>query len=124
MLAGRLDDDATARAVGRARAFVFAACEDFGIAPLEAQAAGTPVIAAAVGGLTTVVTDQDSGLLLDSHEPVVWASALRRVLLDDAFRARLAQGARRRGQAFSWEATAERTLDVYERARHALRELV
>ena len=34
------------------------------------------------------------------------------------------QGARERGQAFSWEHTAERTLDVYERARHALRELV
>jgi D-inositol-3-phosphate glycosyltransferase len=98
--------------------------ESFGLVAAEAQAAGTPVIAAAVGGLTTVVADGESGLLLDSHEPEVWASALRRVLLDDAFRSRLAQGARERGRAFSWEGTAERTLDVYERARHALRELV
>ena len=98
--------------------------ESFGLVAAEAQAAGTPVIAAAVGGLTTVVADGESGLLLDSHEPEAWASALRRVLLDDALRARLAQGARERGQAFSWENTAERTLDVYERARHALRELV
>jgi len=98
--------------------------ESFGLVAAEAQAAGTPVIAAAVGGLTTVVADGESGLLLDSHEPGAWASALRRVLLDDALRARLAQGARERGQAFSWERTAERTLDVYERARHALRELV
>ena len=98
--------------------------ESFGLVAAEAQAAGTPVIAAAVGGLTTVVADGQSGLLLDTHEPAAWASALRRVLVDDAFRARLAQGARERGQAFSWERTAERTLDVYERARHSLRELV
>ena len=98
--------------------------ESFGLVAAEAQAAGTPVIAAAVGGLTTVVADGESGLLLDTHEPGAWARALRHVLVDDAFRARLAQGARERGQAFSWEHTAERTLDVYERARHALRELV
>jgi D-inositol-3-phosphate glycosyltransferase len=98
--------------------------ESFGLVAAEAQAAGTPVIAAAVGGLTTVVADGESGVLLDSHEPEAWASALRKVLLDDALRARLAQGARERGRAFSWENTAERTLDVYERARHALRELV
>jgi D-inositol-3-phosphate glycosyltransferase len=98
--------------------------ESFGLVAAEAQAAGTPVIAAAVGGLATVVADRESGLLLDTHEPAAWAAALRRVLLDDAFRARLAQGARARGRMFSWEATAERTLDVYERARHALRELV
>jgi D-inositol-3-phosphate glycosyltransferase len=98
--------------------------ESFGLVAAEAQAAGTPVIAAAVGGLATVVADRESGLLLDTHEPADWASALRQVLLDDAFRARLALGARERAQMFSWEATAERTLDVYERARHALRELV
>jgi D-inositol-3-phosphate glycosyltransferase len=98
--------------------------ESFGLVAAEAQAAGTPVIAAAVGGLATVVAHRESGLLLDTHEPAEWASALRQVLLDDALRARLAQGARARGRRFSWEATAERTLDVYERARHALRELV
>jgi len=98
--------------------------ESFGLVAAEAQAAGTPVVAAAVGGLTTVVADGESGLLLDTHEPAAWATALRRVLLDDALRARLAQGARERGGAFSWESTAEQTLHVYERARHALRELV
>jgi D-inositol-3-phosphate glycosyltransferase len=98
--------------------------ESFGLVAAEAQAAGTPVIAAAVGGLSTVIADGDSGLLLDTHDPAAWSSALRRVLLDDAFRARLSEGARRRGRAFSWEDTAERTLDVYERARASLRELV
>jgi D-inositol-3-phosphate glycosyltransferase len=96
--------------------------ESFGLVAAEAQAAGTPVLAAAVGGLTTVVADGVSGLLLDSHEPAEWAGALRRVLLDDALRARLAAGARERSAMFSWEETAERTLDVYERARAALRQ--
>jgi D-inositol-3-phosphate glycosyltransferase len=98
--------------------------ESFGLVAAEALATGTPVIAAAVGGLTTVVVDEENGLLLDTHEPRDWAAALRRVLLDDAFRARLSEGARARSARFSWEHTAERTLDVYERARAALREPV
>jgi D-inositol-3-phosphate glycosyltransferase len=95
--------------------------ESFGLVAAEAQAAGTPVVAAAVGGLTTVVADGQSGLLVDTHQPQDWAHALGRVLLDDPLRGRLAQGARARAGAFSWEETAERTLDVYQRARAALR---
>jgi D-inositol-3-phosphate glycosyltransferase len=98
--------------------------ESFGLVAAEAQATGTPVIAAAVGGLTTVVADGVSGLLLDTHEPDEWAHAIGRVLFDDGLRARLAAGARARSGAFSWEETAERTLDVYARARAALREPV
>jgi len=95
--------------------------ESFGLVAAEAQATGTPVVAAAVGGLTTVVVDGETGLLLDTHDPDAWAHALGRVLLDDGLRARLAEGARARSGAFSWEDTAERTLAVYERARAALR---
>jgi D-inositol-3-phosphate glycosyltransferase len=98
--------------------------ESFGLVAAEAQATGTPVVGAAVGGLTTVIDDEGSGLLLDTHEPADWAAALGRVLLDDALRARLSEGARARAGMFSWEETAERTLDVYERARMGLRQLV
>ena len=98
--------------------------ESFGLVAAEALAAGTPVLAAAVGGLTTVVADDENGLLIDTHEPHDWAVALRRVLQDDGLRARLSEGARARSSRFSWEHTAERTLDVYERARAALREPV
>jgi D-inositol-3-phosphate glycosyltransferase len=98
--------------------------ESFGLVAAEAQATGTPVVAAAVGGLTTVVADGRSGLLLDTHEPGDWATALRRILADDAFRARVSEGALARAGAFSWETTAERTLDVYERARATLRAAV
>ena len=48
--------------------------ESFGLVAAEAQATGTPVVAAAVGGLTTVVRDGRSGLLVDTHEPRDWAA--------------------------------------------------
>ncbi|MBO0843937.1 MAG: D-inositol-3-phosphate glycosyltransferase [Nocardioides sp.] len=98
--------------------------ESFGLVAAEAQATGTPVIAAAVGGLTTVIADGRSGLLLETHEPTEWAAALGRVLLDDGLRSRLSAGARARSGMFSWEETAERTLEVYERARAGLRQLI
>jgi glycosyltransferase involved in cell wall biosynthesis len=46
--------------VASARAFVFAACEDFGIAPLEAHALGTPVIAHAGGAATETIPGLDA----------------------------------------------------------------
>ena len=98
--------------------------ESFGLVAAEAQAAGTPVIAAAVGGLTTVVADGESGLLLDTHEPAAWASALRHVLLDDAFRARLAQGARERAARSPGRAPPSGPSTSTSAPAHALRELV
>ena len=91
--------------------------ESFGLVAAEAQATGTPVVAAAVGGLTTVVRDGRSGLLVDGHDPRSWAAALRRVVEDDALRLRLERGAREQARQFSWQRTAEGTLAVYERAR-------
>ncbi|MCW2815787.1 MAG: glycosyl transferase, group 1 [Nocardioides sp.] len=98
--------------------------ESFGLVAVEAQACGTPVVAAAVGGLTTVVRDGHSGLLVPGHDPEAWATALRRAALDDAERARLAVGALAQAQEFSWDATAEQTLGVYRRARSLMRESV
>ena len=96
--------------------------ESFGLVAVEAQATGTPVIAAAVGGLTTVVRDQHSGLLVDSHAPRDWAATLRRVVEDDRLRARLSEGAIEQARQFGWDRTADRTLEVYGRARAAMRE--
>lgn len=58
-LVGHLPFDALRDKLRRARAFIFAAEEDFGIAPVEAQACGTPVIALARGGATETVCGLD-----------------------------------------------------------------
>ncbi|MFC6286053.1 D-inositol-3-phosphate glycosyltransferase [Nocardioides sp. GCM10027113] len=98
--------------------------ESFGLVAVEAQATGTPVVAAAVGGLTTVVRDGRSGLLVDGHEPRDWAATLRRVIEDEALHARLSAGARQQARRFAWERTAQRTLDVYAASRGALLQAV
>ena len=98
--------------------------ESFGLVAAEAQACATPVVAAAVGGLTTVVRHGRSGLLVEGHDPEVWAAALGRVVLDEHLHDRLAAGALHQAREFSWEATAARTLAVYRRARSAMHEQV
>jgi D-inositol-3-phosphate glycosyltransferase len=95
--------------------------ESFGLVAVEAQATGTPVVAAAVGGLTTVVRDGVSGLLVDTHEPRDWAASLRRLIDDPVLVARLGRGAVAHAQDFSWERTAARTLAAYERASGRMR---
>jgi glycosyltransferase involved in cell wall biosynthesis len=69
-------------------------------------------------------TDHDghSGLLVDTHDPRDWAAALRRIVVDDDLRLRLEAGAVEQARRFSWERTAERTLEVYLRARADLRQ--
>jgi D-inositol-3-phosphate glycosyltransferase len=94
--------------------------ESFGLVAVEAEATGTPVVAAAVGGLTTAVRDGHSGLLVPGHDTDDWADALQRVLGNDELRARLEAGARRQAALFTWDATAEATFRVYERARSSL----
>jgi D-inositol-3-phosphate glycosyltransferase len=96
--------------------------ESFGLVAVEAQAVGTPVVAAAVGGLTTAVRDGRSGFLVDGHDPAAYARAFERVLDAPALRARLSQAAVAHAQQFSWERTADATLAVYERAARYMAE--
>jgi len=93
--------------------------ESFGLVALEAQACGTPVVAAAVGGLPTAVAHDRSGLLVDDHDPEHWADALARVACDPAERQRLAAGAVEHATMFSWERTADALLATYAEASRA-----
>ena len=95
--------------------------ESFGLVAIEAQAAGTPVVAAAVGGLTTAVSDGRSGLLVRDHEPASYAAAFERVILDEDLRGRLALGASRHAAEFGWDRTALEMVDVYSRAQAKMR---
>jgi D-inositol-3-phosphate glycosyltransferase len=87
--------------------------ESFGLVALEAQACGTPVVAAAVGGLVTAVADGVSGVLVDSHQPENWAGVLGDLLRAPGRRAELARGAAAHARRFSWNATASGLLTVY-----------
>ena len=90
--------------------------ESFGLVALESQACGTPVVAAAVGGLPTAVADGVSGVLVDGHDPQQWAK-----VLGDLLRRRGAGGPRPRGarphaRAFSWDRTTDGLLVAYREA--------
>ncbi|MFT4083535.1 MAG: D-inositol-3-phosphate glycosyltransferase [Nocardioides sp.] len=95
--------------------------ESFGLVAVEAQACGTPVVAAAVGGLTTAVDHGRSGVLVDGHDPARWADALTDLIAAPGRREVLATGAYARAQQFSWDATATSTIAVYEHARSLMR---
>ncbi len=95
--------------------------ESFGLVAAEAGACGTPVVAAAVGGLPTVVRHERSGLLVDTHDDTDWARALGRVLTEPGLHDRLAAGAAAQAREFSWDATAGAMLETYERARQLMR---
>ncbi|MGV9383157.1 D-inositol-3-phosphate glycosyltransferase [Nonomuraea sp. NPDC003707] len=90
--------------------------ESFGLVALESQACGTPVAAAAVGGLRTAVRDGVSGLLVDGHDPAQWAQALRRFVVSPRWRDSMSAGARAHAAAFGWQATASRLVEVYAAA--------
>jgi D-inositol-3-phosphate glycosyltransferase len=87
--------------------------ESFGLVALEAQACGTPVIAAAVGGLRTAVSDGVSGVLVEGHDPADYARVIDRLATSPRQLAELSAGAVRHASAFGWEATAAGLLDVY-----------
>jgi D-inositol-3-phosphate glycosyltransferase len=87
--------------------------ESFGLVAAEAQACGTPVIAASVGGLRTAVQDGVSGILVDGHDPASYARVLGELFASPGLRARLAHGAVKHASRFGWGITVDRLLTVY-----------
>ena len=85
--------------------------ESFGLVAIEAQACGTPVIAAAVGGLPFAVGD--SGLLINGHETAEWSVGLESLLGHPDHRAALSRKGVEHASQFSWERTTDRLLEVY-----------
>ncbi len=88
--------------------------ESFGLVAAEAQACGLPVVAARVGGLAYVVSNGSSGILVEGHDPAAYAEALGRIISDPALASRLRQGALTKAGDFSWPATADRLIELYE----------
>lgn len=88
--------------------------ESFGLVAVEAQASGTPVVAAAVGGLPVAVRDGVSGTLVDGHDPGQWAAAVDDLLNSDP--SALSRAAVAHASMFSWERTTDGLLAAYGRA--------
>jgi len=91
-----------------------ARAEGFGLAILEAMAAGKPVVATRSGGPEEIVEDGVSGLLVPAADPPALGAALGRVLGDAALASALARGARRRARRFTLAASARKTEEVYD----------
>jgi D-inositol-3-phosphate glycosyltransferase len=90
--------------------------ESFGLVAVEAQACGTPVVAASVGGLRTAVQDGVSGVLVEGHDPADYARVLRDLIADPDRRERLSRGAVAHASRFGWNGTVDRLMAVYSGA--------
>jgi D-inositol-3-phosphate glycosyltransferase len=89
--------------------------ETFGLVALEAQALGTPVVASAVGGLTEIIEDGRTGILVADREPQAFALAIASLLDDAGLRERMGEAARVRAASFTWTRAVERLAAIYSR---------
>jgi glycosyltransferase involved in cell wall biosynthesis len=87
--------------------------EGFGLPPLEAMACGVPVITSNTTSLPEVVGD--AGVAVSPADVDKVAAAIARVLDDAGFATLLGQKGRERARLFSWEAAAQKTLEIYRR---------
>ena len=80
--------------------------ESFGLVALEAAACGVPVVAAAVGGLTTLVDDRRTGYLVEGRDPADYARPLAAILADPALAGALGRAGAVRAGSYTWAAAA------------------
>lgn len=110
-----LTDEQMAALLAGASAFLFPSlAEGFGFTPLQAMAAGVPVVAGNTGAAPEVLGE--AALLTNPRNPQALAHALNRVLFDPAERQRLQTNGRAQAARYRWQKAAAETLAVYRRA--------
>ncbi|MEX2294537.1 MAG: glycosyltransferase [Acidimicrobiales bacterium] len=87
--------------------------ESFGLVALEAAACGTPVVAAAVGGLLTLVEHERTGFLVDDRDPAAFAAYVGEILAAPELANRLADRAALRARDYTWSTAAARLRRIY-----------
>ena len=112
---GWVDDDQRLALLRGASVVAYASrYEGFGLVPLEAAAAGTPVVASDVGAIGEVLGD--GGLLVPPGDVDALSGALARVLADPRLAGELVDRANRRVDAYTWDTTVEGIVALYRRA--------
>ena len=115
-LTGFVSDEDRNRLLGSAAVAVFPSLyEPFGIVALEAMAAGTPVVASAVGGLADIVRHEQNGLTALNGDAHSFAVQIGRLLRDDELAKRVADTAKAEVEHYNWGNIAKSTIAVYGR---------
>ena len=87
--------------------------ESFGLVALEAAACGTPVVAAAVGGLRSLVRNDHTGFLVEGRDPADFAAPVERLLADEILASEMGVNAKADSLQYSWSMTAGRLRRLY-----------
>jgi D-inositol-3-phosphate glycosyltransferase len=87
--------------------------ESFGLVALEAAACGTPVVAAAVGGLLSLVDHGRTGYLVETRDPSVYADHVRSILSSPELATELSRNAASLASHYTWSTTAARLRRLY-----------
>jgi D-inositol-3-phosphate glycosyltransferase len=88
--------------------------ESFGLVALEAAACGTPVVASAVGGLTTLVDQGHTGFLVEDPTPRRYAGAVRRIFDEPLLAERLSTASVLRARRYTWRAAAADLVELHD----------
>jgi D-inositol-3-phosphate glycosyltransferase len=87
--------------------------ESFGLVAHVAAASGTPVVAAAVGGLRTLVDHGRTGFLVEGRDPTVYAAYAEQILTNPPLAATLSAQAAQRARTYTWSTAAGRLRRIY-----------
>lgn len=112
--AGYMQGLELASAFASADAFIFPSrTETLGLVLLEAMAAGCPVVAAASGGITDIVTDGVNGYLFAPQDPQGAIAATKKLLGAQAEREQLRKNARQEAERWGWPAATQQLVNYY-----------
>jgi glycosyltransferase involved in cell wall biosynthesis len=117
LFTGHIDEDDLPALYSGADLFVFPSLyEGFGLPVLEAMSCGTPVITSNMSSLPEVAGD--AAIMVDPYDVRAIASAIHCVLASSDLRTSLRQKGLVRASSYSWERTAQMTVEVYERLKN------
>lgn len=87
--------------------------ESFGLTALEAHACGRAVVGTPVGGLSHIVSDGETGFLVDDRDPAVFAEKIAEIVASEETTQRFGFAAERAARSFTWERTADSFAELY-----------